>query len=467
MLRKKTLLAGAIVFLALLSSCRKQAEQYEAPAASLAGPQDPDLRVNPAGYRGRHFTGPVYLPRASPLLDGTTAYNVTYQKGVTVVSREDALRHLVSIGQDDSYLFDATAAQIARLKPGSVLVMAGLALCTVTEVEKTSHGYLLKAAPARITDAIKDGRLEGAYTIDFARMQGLGSADFDVDFSGYNYHIKFTPRGDRIEVLATIKYGGSRGVLAYEGTGYLRNFVSTVKIQIKNGTLTSLVFNNTNLDGEVALKWYAVANNSMKSGTIAEITSWPAELSRSTRLARAVYHLPIVLGAVPFDLKLSLGFSFIPSFSSKNSVIEGGKRIHYSGSGGFLLSQGLTHPSGSLDVQADAMPADSRVMAGGPVGFTAAAEAPRLELALGWPPATAPVAGYLNFIESYGIVTNGVFNPKPCQTNIMAFSANAGAAYTAPNTFANGGPATGASSSVSIWSKTVKSAGANGVMCPG
>ena len=90
-----------------------------------------------------------------------------------------------------------------------------------------------------------------------------------------------------------------------------------------------------------------------------------------------------------------------------------------------------------------------------------------MELALGWPPAATPVAGYLSFVTSYGIVTNGVLNPQPCQTNIMAFSANAGAAYTAPNTFANGGPATGASSSVSLWSKTLKSAGANGILCPG
>ena len=377
MLLKRILVTGSIVILGILSSCKQQADRYEAPAANLAGPQDPNLRVNPAGYHGRHFTGPVYLPRVSPLLDGTTAYNVTYQKGVTVVGKEDAMRHLLSIGQDDSYLFDATSGQIAKLKPGSVLVIAGLALCTVSAVEKTSHGYLLKASPARITDAIKDGRLEGTYTIDFARLQGLGVADFDVDFSGYNYHIKFTPRGDRMEVLSTIKYGGSRGVLAYEGGGYLRNFVSTVKIQIKNGTLSNLVFANSNLDGEADLKWYAVANNSMKSGTVAEITSWPAELSRSSRLARAVYHLPIVLGAVPFDLKVSLGFSFIPSFSSKNSVIEGGKHIHYSGSGGFLLSQGLTRPSGSLNVEADATPADSKVLAGGPVGFSAAVEAPR------------------------------------------------------------------------------------------
>jgi hypothetical protein len=464
---KRILAAGCSAVLLVSSSCKRQAERYEAPAASLAGPQDPDLRVDPAGYRGRHFSGPVYLPRSSPLPDGTTLYSVTYQKGVTVISKDDAARHLVSIGQDDSYVFDATLPQIAKLKPGSVLIIAGMALCTIDSVEKTSNGYVVKASPARITDAIKDGRLEGTYNIDFSRLQAMGTADFDVDFQGYNYHVKFTPQGDRVAVLATIKYRGRLGSMAYAGTGYLSNFVSNVKMQIKNGALTNLAFNNSNLAGETELKWYVVANNQMKSGTIAEITSWPAELSRSNRLSRAVYHVPIVLGALPFDLRISLGFSFIPSFSSKNSVVEGRKRIRYSGSGGFLLSQGNTRPSGSLQVEAEVLPADSRVMASGPVGFTSAAEAPRLELALGWPPASAPVAGFLNFVASYGIVTNGLSNPKPCQTNIMAFSANAGAAYTAPNTFANGGPATGASSSVSLWLKTLKSAGASGVQCPG
>ncbi len=80
---------------------------------------------------------------------------------------------------------------------------------------------------------------------------------------------------------------------------------------------------------------------------------------------------------------------------------------------------------------------DNRVVAAGPVGFTAATEAPRLELIMGWPPSAMLAAGYLNFIASYGIVTNGMVSPIPCQTNIMAFSVNAGSAYSSPNTFAD------------------------------
>ena len=54
-------------------------------------------------------------------------------------------------------------------------MLSGLALRTVVDVQKTADGYLLKTAPAMITDAIKDGRLEGTYKIDFNRMQARKS----------------------------------------------------------------------------------------------------------------------------------------------------------------------------------------------------------------------------------------------------------------------------------------------------
>jgi hypothetical protein len=490
-------MAGWVATLLLLSSCRKQAGN-ETVVANASGPQDPNLRVSSGGYHGNHFAGLVYIPRSSPMEDGTTAYNVTYQDGVTVVSKDDAMRHLIRIGQDGSYVFDSLAGNLARLKSGSVLLLTGLALRTVEDVHKTAEGYLVKTAPAMITDAIKDGRLEGTYKIDFSRMQArrssslqqwlpsrfspfgtvyaaspqttavLGVADYDVNFSGYNYHVKFTPGNDRINFQSTIKFGGTQGALAYEGIGYLSNFVSTIRMQIKDGQLTSLEFTNSNVTGQVELKWYAVANDAIKPGAMAKITSWPAELLKGSSLSKAAYHVPIVVGALPFDLRISLGFSFIPAFTSKNTVLEGSKLIKYGGRGGFIVATGRSRPSGSMTVEGNVTAQDNKVIAAGPVGFTAATEAPRLELTLGWPPVAAPVAGYLNFVASYGIVTDGAASSKPCQTNIMAFSVSAGAAFTSANTFAIwAGTAAGATSSVSLWSKTFKSAGLGGLMCPG
>jgi hypothetical protein len=464
-MRTSILAIGPVVVLLLLSSCRKPGNPNET-AAPDAGPQDPDLQVRAGGYHGHHFSGPAYFPRSSSLENGTTAYNVTYYHGVTVLSKDEILRHLVSIQRDGSYVFDSSATQIARLQPGSVLLLSGLALCSVVDITSTSAGYLIKTEPAKITDAIKDGRLEGTYKIDFSKMRTTeGVADFDVDFSGYNYHVKFTPDNDRIDVRATIKYGGSQGTLAYEGVGYLSNFVSTIRMQIKEGQLTAISFSNQNLTGQVELKWFAFAADEIKSGSMAKITSWPAELLKSASLSRAAYHAPILLGALPFDLRISLGFSFIPDLTSKSSVVEGSKLMKYSGSGGFSFD-GQTKPSGTIQVEGDVAGQDNRVVSAGPVGFTAATEAPRLELMMGWPPLSSSVAGYLNFIASYGIVTNGRASQLPCQTNILAFSVNAGAASSSPNTFADWLPGQG-SPWVSLWQRTMKSAGAEGLMCPG
>jgi hypothetical protein len=352
------------------------------------------------------------------------------------------------------------------LQPGGVLLLSGLALVTVADVKQTANGYLVKTGPAKITDAIKDGRLEGVYRVDFGKLQAAeGIADFDVDFAGYNYHVKFTPAPDRIRVQATIKFGSSQGVLAYEGVGYMSNFVSTIRMQIKNGQLIVLGVSNQNVTGQVELKWFAFGADAMKAGAMAKITSWPAELLKSAPLSRAAYHVPILLGAVPFDLRISLGFSFIPDFTAKNSLVEGSKLLKYSGGGGFLFADSQTRPSGSIQADGNVDVQDVRVVSAGPIGFTAATEAPRLELMMGWPPANPTVAGYLNFIASYGIVTNGRSTPPPCQTNVIAFSVNAGAASSSPNTFADWIPA-GGSPSVSLWQKTLKSPGAEGRMCP-
>src|SRR5271155_4954078 len=101
----RVMVFGSFAALLLLSSCKKKVPPSEAAAAAAAaGPQDPALIVSPGGYHGKHASGPVYIPRSSPMIDGTTAYDVTYQDGVTVVSKDDTMRHLLTIQEDGSYV---------------------------------------------------------------------------------------------------------------------------------------------------------------------------------------------------------------------------------------------------------------------------------------------------------------------------------------------------------------------------
>ena len=83
-MRTSILVTGSVAALLLLSSCRKQDSLNE---AVTTGPRDPRLSVKAGGYHGNHFSGPVYIPRSSPMDEGTSAYNVVYQDGVTVLSR--------------------------------------------------------------------------------------------------------------------------------------------------------------------------------------------------------------------------------------------------------------------------------------------------------------------------------------------------------------------------------------------
>ena len=80
------IVTGSVAALLLMSSCKKHPTPDETTAPSASGSRDPNLSVTAGGYHGNHFSGPIYIPRASPMEDGTTAYEVTYQDGVTVIS---------------------------------------------------------------------------------------------------------------------------------------------------------------------------------------------------------------------------------------------------------------------------------------------------------------------------------------------------------------------------------------------
>ena len=111
-MRTSILVTGSVAALLMLSACGKQADPNE--IAARGKPQDPNLNVQASGYHGNHFSGPLYLPRFSPMEGGTTAYNVTYQEGVKVISRSDTMHHLVAIRRDGSYVFDSSATQRSR-----------------------------------------------------------------------------------------------------------------------------------------------------------------------------------------------------------------------------------------------------------------------------------------------------------------------------------------------------------------
>src|SRR5258708_3228315 len=62
-MRTRILVIGSVAALLMLSACRKQTDPNK--LAAQGKPKDPSLSVQPSGYHGNHYSGPIYLPRFS------------------------------------------------------------------------------------------------------------------------------------------------------------------------------------------------------------------------------------------------------------------------------------------------------------------------------------------------------------------------------------------------------------------
>ena len=357
-MRTSILVTGSVAALLMLSACRNQADPNE--IAVQGKPQDPNLSVQASGYHGNHFSGPVYLPRFSPMEGGTTAYNVTYQDGVTVISKGDTMHHLVAIRQDGTYVFDSSSSQIANLKPGGVLLLSGLALCTVVDVQRHRNGYSVKTGPAKITDAIKEGRLEGTYKIDFSRMQA--AQGFIQSLAGYREcraaDLMLTLRvtittSNSLLTMTTSTFKRPLNSEAARERWPMKESVTSATLFPPSGCRSQTVKSRTStlpIPSSLAGRAEVVCGRERgcEAGVHGQDHFLAGGALEECPLSKAAYHVPILLGPVPFDLRISLGFSFIPAFTSKNSVVEGSKLIKYSGTGGFsfrMATPGLPEPS--------------------------------------------------------------------------------------------------------------------------
>ncbi len=59
----------------------------------------------------------VYIPRFSPMENGTTVYDVTYKDGVTVISRKDTMQHLVSSHEMGATFLTLPPARLPHWNP--------------------------------------------------------------------------------------------------------------------------------------------------------------------------------------------------------------------------------------------------------------------------------------------------------------------------------------------------------------
>ncbi len=86
--------------------------------------------------------------------------NVTYAPQTVVIGRNAAIRSLHSTSWDGvTWRFDAEEPAVQRIKPGSVMLVWGLAIRKVTRVDQVGDEIVVRSEEAQLTDAVTDARI--------------------------------------------------------------------------------------------------------------------------------------------------------------------------------------------------------------------------------------------------------------------------------------------------------------------
>lgn len=419
---KRPYLAALVAFAALVSCAKSSAP--EAPGSTPSSPENQNLRVvGNALPPGSVFVAPPVDVTNEP----GNVFKVTYKPSTVVVDAatvKNAFRGVEQKGQ--IWKFDSSAAQIAHIAPGSVVLFSNLALLKVNSIQNRDGLTVIGATPAALTDAIQDGHIHVSHAVDFGTLtaqldparyrsaivgfmhsmidaidspaaaddafSGPGSGGFSTQYKSFNIDVKLkaVPGQLNFQVEASRDLGGMN--LDITGIGHISNFTSALDMSVSGGRTSSLSYENKGLSGSVTFT-FAGSKDTSGVGTVD-----PAD--RFLQLP-PLASFPLIESGVPMTIEISTGLLIRPAFTGNNELARVQYTVNFNGDqaatetgGGTPSEVGSIHGGAELD-------SAKELSAIGPLGFVAAMSIPRVDFKTGVNPAgifgVAEGADWLNF----------------------------------------------------------------------
>jgi hypothetical protein len=396
-----------------------------------------------------------------------TTFDVTWQPQTVQIDTATVNAAYRGVGADGSLTFDAAAApSIASLGTGSVVVFAGLMLGRVASVTNTAGLLHVNATPVALDDAIASGHIAWQAPVDFGRiafepppgMHRIDVADDPVlrmehwfaapagaDSAAVHYagtvkkwkvKLDLTPqRGNLLMDLDASKEIDG-GKIDVHGVGELDNLTNSVNITLDNGATTRIDFDAGNLRGKVDFTWSVAFDKEHGGDRITELNESDVE-----SLPFALTY-PFLVGPIPFKLRITSGFAFAPTFTSKATVAQG--TLHQSFGGDVSLTSDTS--SGSPDASPNpgaggdansrsTMTSDGSIDSYGgtlsvaPLGLSSTLMLPSINLALGGPPEFDKVlAGgpYALLLTQANFIATGPLSIAACERRELNFIVRVG-----------------------------------------
>jgi hypothetical protein len=328
----------ALGLIATVAGCSHSTDT-NAPAAGASSSRNP---ASPGPQSAASAAAGMLVPAKS-------TYEVTLKPETTVIDADTMTHAYRGAASDGTLTFDAASApSVAAIKPGTVVIFAGVAMLRVTKLNSSGGTLSVAGTPVGLEDTIDHGHIAWSAPLDFGKVAfipppgfhrvsggtgpllalvdmlvpraeaGLSLANntWDGAVKEWKISIALTPsNGDlHLDLHATKTIDG--GTIDVHGVGQFNGLTNEGSITLANGTTTEITFDNKKLNGTVDFYW-KVAFDAEHGGSKPEMRE-----SDTINLPFAM-EIPFVLGPIPFKLNFKTAFAFQPTFTSKVTVAQG------------------------------------------------------------------------------------------------------------------------------------------------
>ncbi len=324
-------------------------------------------------------------------------FEVTYQPETVVLDAATTKKTFEGISPDGAVLVFNTSVPATRdLKPGSVLLLQGLALKKVVAVELHGDSIIVATQKASLTDAIENGHIHFDAPVTFGDTASIPGMALTPAFAfapalsvatvagtpgeasgsegGWKFTTKATKAAGSLNLDIDVK-GEVEGMnVDVTGRGHVQSFGLMTDIQISHGVVEEFKYVAKNLRGDVTIDFVATRKGD------GDLKGLETKLPTS-------FEMPMPIGGLPFVLAISEVVIVKPALSGKNEVAEGHFKIKYGGGQGFSVSGSSMAADGQAPESEQEITGSSS-MGIAPFAYILAIAMPRIELTLGLEKAT-------------------------------------------------------------------------------
>lgn len=352
---------------------------------------------------GCSTVGDGTIPGGPAGLAGSGSANVSYRPEVRVLEENEGTAAIAGISTNGAaLLLEASDPQVAALQAGDVLVIKGLLARKIIAVEPQPPYLLVLTQPAQLTDAVADGSINVARTVQFgapaaaAKMiraaqspdgtilnnaEAAGARDaFGNVLSGIKGAIvdgwtvdwSATPGNGRVDLHLKLTRSVAGFTALITGEGYLTGFDFDGDIVVQQSTYQKVEANLKRINGLMNFNWEVA-------------TDAPGEHTDKARVKLpGAIEIPLAqyLEGLPLFLEISAALIIEPALTGGQEYSRGSFRITYDGSQRFSAKEGNIDADGNVtgDIQ---FLEGQNISALAPLGMVVAFAAPRIELTLG------------------------------------------------------------------------------------